>query len=268
MIKSSISRHGPVEIFRSQRKFWLVDAVPVNCYLIDGLLIDTSMRHARGELEEFLLRRTLRQCVLTHHHEDHSGNADYLQKRFGVPIFGAPMTKSILAEGVPVLPYQRLFFGKPEIAHLHKMEDMLSTDHYSFQMIPSPGHARDHQCLYEPDEGWLFAGDIYLNDKIKVFKSLESVSQQIRTIKRLLTLDFDVLFCAHNPRLQNGKQHLANKLAYLQDFEGQVQRSAKQGKSYRQIAKELDMREKWSFRLLSGGDVSLKNMIQSVLDEM
>lgn len=226
------------------------------------------MRHARKELGAFLREHTLRQCVLTHHHEDHSGNADWVQKEFKVPLFGSPMTLNIVAEGVPVLPYQRFFFGRPEIAHLHKMEDMLTTEHYTFQMLPSPGHARDHQCLYVAEEGWLFAGDIYIADKIKVFKSGESVGQQIRTIERLLQLDFEVLFCAHNPRFKHGKKHLANKLAFLQDFEERVKRSAQQGKNRRGIIQDLPMQENWPFRIMTAGDVSLKNMVQSVLDEM
>lgn len=268
MILSKSFSHGPVEIFRAQRKILGQKSIAVNCYLVDGLLIDTSLRHARKELGAFLTKRQIQQCVLTHHHEDHSGNADWVQKQFKVPLFGSPMTLNIMAEGVPVLPYQRLFFGRPEIAHLHKMEDMLTTEHYTFQMLPSPGHARDHQCLYVAEEGWLFAGDIYLADKTKVFKSGESVGQQIRTIERLLKLDFEVLFCAHNPRFTNGKQHLAHKLEYLQDFEEQVKRSAKQGKNNRQIIKDLAMKEYWLYRIMTAGDVSLKNMVQSVREEM
>lgn len=268
MIISKVFSHGPVEVFRAKRNSFGLKGVPVNCYLIDGLLIDTSLRHARKELGAFLGERTIRQCALTHHHEDHSGNAAWVQSQFEVPLFGSPMTLNIMAEGVPVFPYQRFFFGRPEIAHLHKMEDMLSTDHYTFQMLPSPGHARDHQCLYVEEEGWLFAGDIYLGDEIKVFKREESVGQQIRTIDRLLKLDFDVLYCAHNPRFENGKQHLANKLQYLQNFEGEVKRSAEQGKNTRQIIKDLPINENWSFRLMTAGDLSLKNMVESVVQEM
>ncbi|MFK7925517.1 MAG: MBL fold metallo-hydrolase [Bacteroidia bacterium] len=268
MILSKSFSHGPVEIFRAQRQILGQKTIAVNCYLIDGLLIDTSMRHARKELEGFLDARAIRQCVLTHHHEDHSGNADWVQKQYKIPLFGSPMTLNIMAEGVPVLPYQRLFFGRPEIAHLHKMEDMLTTEHYTFQMLPSPGHARDHQCLYVAEEGWLFAGDIYLADKIKFFKTGESISQQIRTIERLLKLDFELLFCAHNPQLKNGRQHLANKLDFLQNFEAEVKRSAQQGKSNRQIMQAVGIKENWPIRVMTSGDVSLKNMIDSVREEM
>lgn len=41
--------------------------------------------------------------------------------------------------------------------------DRLYTDRYRFAVLHTPGHSNDHICLLEPDEGWLFSGDLFLS---------------------------------------------------------------------------------------------------------
>ena len=68
----------------------------VNCYLLntkntDYLLIDTGASNKRKELNDILEREgcklgNLKLIVLTHGDFDHTGNASYLHKKYGVQI--------------------------------------------------------------------------------------------------------------------------------------------------------------------------------------
>jgi glyoxylase-like metal-dependent hydrolase (beta-lactamase superfamily II) len=70
----------------------------------------------------------------------------------------------------------------------------------------------------EKKQGWLFSGDLYLGERIKFFRADERFAEQIASLIKVLTLDFDTLFCAHNPCLKSGKQKIKNKLQFLEDL--------------------------------------------------
>jgi len=74
------------------------------------------------------------------------------------------------------------------------------------------GWVKDHTVYLEEENGRLFSGDLYLGDHIKYFRSDERLIDQITSLKKILKFDFDALFCAHNPRLENGRARLKNKL--------------------------------------------------------
>src|SRR5690348_7678152 len=43
-------------------------------YLVDGLLVDSGPPNLAREVSHLVRELGARQCVTTHHHEDHSGN--------------------------------------------------------------------------------------------------------------------------------------------------------------------------------------------------
>jgi len=78
--------------------------------------------------------------------------------------------------------------------------------------------------------------------------------------------DFDVLYCAHRPRLKNGKKHMQNKLDFLQSFVHTVQTLNKQGMSVNEIVQHLPVKESNGLKTFTFGNVSLKNMVLSVFN--
>lgn len=50
----------------------------VHIYAVDGMLVDTGPSRARGDLVLFFREQSISQVVLTHHHEDHTGNAPWM----------------------------------------------------------------------------------------------------------------------------------------------------------------------------------------------
>ncbi|MDN3437872.1 MBL fold metallo-hydrolase [Planococcus sp. APC 3900] len=65
-------------------------------YLVDGMLIDTGAEKLQKELEVFFTDHSFDQVVLTHHHEDHTGNTAWLQQHVEVPFFLHPLGMPII----------------------------------------------------------------------------------------------------------------------------------------------------------------------------
>ncbi|MDG2448061.1 MAG: MBL fold metallo-hydrolase [Saprospiraceae bacterium] len=239
----------------------------VYSYLIDGLLIDTGHPNIQKQFLDALDSESIDKCVITHHHEDHSGNANALQRKMDVEIFASPKCVNILRNPPRVSPIQHTTWGQNEKVELTSLdlESIVKTKKYTFDIIETPGHAEDMICLFESNEGWLFSGDNFVNTFINVFMDNENISEQIESLKKILRLDFDVLLCSHYPQFRNGKAHIRSKLNFLLDFYGRVSEEYQKGSDESEILKALEMK-KWGIaRILSLGKLSQVNMVRSVV---
>ncbi len=235
-------------------------------YLIDGLLIDTGHVHMRSDILDILSNHRIDQIVLTHHHEDHSGNINHVIRQHDAPAFASAQTIELMKDPPKISFAQHLSWGKYEPSdQLKPISKRVETDHYSFDVIPVPGHATDMIALHEPDEGWLFAGDLYVYHRIKYFMTPESMAEQINSLRRVIALNFEYLFCGHHPKHERGKEKLQKKLQFLEDFYGQVKHHYEQGLSARAIMKEIQLKESWSSYILTGGTITAINMVESVI---
>ncbi len=77
--------------------------------------------------------------------------------------------------------------------------------------------------------------------------------QQIKSIEKILSLDFEILFCSHNPQFKQGKKLLEKKLQFFQQFYQDVAELQHQDLNANQIFKKLNLKEKWKVRLMSLG---------------
>lgn len=73
-----------------------------------------------------------------------------------------------------------------------------------------------------PSEGWLFSGDAFIHERVRVFRRDEDFAATIAKLERLGALDFDVLFCAHRSRLTRGREAIRAKLEWLGGVEDGV----------------------------------------------
>ena len=241
----------------------------VHTYFIDGLLIDTGHSNMQKEIIACLRPLPIQQIFITHHHEDHNGNLKSLQQHFDCPTYAYPLCVDIMKQPPSITLAQWLTWGTTEAnTNIIPLSEVISTPNYSFQIIHTPGHAADMVCLYEASQGWLFSADLYVHDYIRFCMRAESVGQQIRSIKKVLRLDFDKLFCSHNPQMKAPKERLKVKLQFLEDFYGKVSTLHHKGYTPNAIFNDLRLKEAWQVRLLSGGELSAMNMVRSVvLDE-
>ena len=103
-------------------------------------------------------------------------------------------------------------------------------------------------------------------NKIKYFRGDEDFAKTISSLKTLLELDFDQLFCAHRPVPRGGKQKLKQKLDYLLSLEEKVRHLKSKGYSIKKIARDLLGPEGYGFFMITWGDVSRKNIVRSILE--
>ncbi len=131
-------------------------------------------------------------------------------------------------------------------------------------MIPihAPDHSKDHTIFYEKNHGWLFCGDLYLGSKIKYCRADENLIDTLKSLRETLRLDFDPLFCAHNPREHNGHLALKMKLEFLENFCGEVEHLLNSGLSPREIIKKMSHNEVRFVQMFTFGNVSFEQMIR------
>jgi len=61
-------------------------------YIFDDLMIDTGQSHMQKEVIEIAGDHKIKRIFLTHHHEDHSGNAAAIRRGYNATVFGHPST--------------------------------------------------------------------------------------------------------------------------------------------------------------------------------
>jgi glyoxylase-like metal-dependent hydrolase (beta-lactamase superfamily II) len=258
--------YGPVKALHMGRKLLGIFSplMSVRCYAVDGLLIDTGLLSKAKQVLKFARQQQIRQVVLTHHHEDHSGNAcSFVEQDY--PVLASQSTAELMQEGFDIHFYERVIWGSAPPTSLQILPDELQTEHYNFHVLPAPGHSFDQVVLYEADQGWLFSADAFIAERIKIFRADEDFAQTVSTLKSLLQLDFEQLFCAHRPVLKNGKKAMQRKLDYMLELEYKVNKLASQGYNLQRITQKTLGPEDAKMMFFTRGDVCKRNVVKSIL---
>lgn len=238
----------------------------VYLYLIGSLVIDTGQHHMQKYVRQAVSSEPIDAVLLSHFHEDHSGNAALIKEMHGAEVYAHPYGGRKLASGFDILPYQKLLFGKASPLETSPFPEKIQTGDYTLEVIHSPGHSKDHTVFFERQNGWLFSGDLYIGEKIQFFRSDEKIADQIDSLKKISQLDFDTIFCGHRPALENGKAKLLRKLHFLQDFHCRTGELAALGCSEREIIKTMRVKGDLPIRVFTMGNASFSHMVKSSLE--
>lgn len=194
-----VTAFGDVFRFDSARSIMGRGRYWTSAYLVDGLLIDTGCAYAAKELLDEL-EDPPEGILNTHSHEDHIGANGPLQRRCpdlvvrihpaGLPVIADPRVNQ------PLHPYRRLYWGWPEPSRGLPLAggETIRTENYAFEVLYTPGHSIDHVCFYEPNQGWLFSGDLYVGGREKALRIDYDIWKIIDSLKMVGHLPLTMLF--------------------------------------------------------------------------
>lgn len=260
-------RFGDVLGFNSGVSLFGPPLMTAWCYLIDGVMIDTGIRHLRLAIVDGVKEERPDFMLITHYHEDHSANAGVIRRTLGIPAYGNPLTVEKMRARFKLRPYQYLMWGQTDAVDLSPYATVYDTGRCRFRPVHTPGHSKDHTVYLEENSGSLFSGDLFLGERIKFFRADEYLGDQIISLKKVLTLDFDVLFCSHRALVANGKTALRHKLDFLENFSGSVRHLKNKGMNLSDIIRQLDTREDRMAKWFTLNNVSFANMVKSAYSE-
>ena len=238
----------------------------VAAYLIGGLLIDTGPEHTKHELMEAIATRKVDQVVNTHFHEDHIG-ADHLLVERGLPIYAHPESIPLIADGYPLMDYQRFVWGEPVWCKTTALPLVIETENFRFEPIETPGHSVGHIALYEPTRGWCFTGDIFARQDMKVIRPEESIPLTIDSFRKLIALPSErlMLFTSVGKVIEDGRTVLQATIDYLVNLAEKAQQAASQGADVAGIVESLFGGEH-PFSALTQNHYSAHNLAASLLE--
>lgn len=262
----TVKQEGPVTVYRMGRDIGRKVLYYVHAFLVEDVLIDSGTNRAWREFVAKLEGRDVSRLVNTHHHEDHTGNNRILQDRFGLTILAHQDALHYLeAPGdLNLRLYQRIVWDWPAPSRGTPAGTTISTEHYTFSVIPAPGHSPDHICLHEASQGWLFTGDLFCGRKFKYLRKDEDYHTIISSLKQLAELDFDTIFCCLLGVVTDAKPALMQKIEVMEALRDRAEALHAQGLSGREIRRQLLGNESFMF-YLSGGHYGLQNTIDSIL---
>ena len=252
-------------VLRMARTYRGREILPVYCYAVGGTLVDTGISSVGDEVEEAARRAKVERVVLTHHHEDHSGNAARIAA-LGAEVLATAPGVRLVAHDLPRRFYQHVLWGEADPVSAREVPAEVPLGRLTARVVPASGHAVDQLALHVPERGWLLSGDAFAAERVKVFRGDEDFHESCATLERFLGLDFDALLCAHRPRFTGGKEAIRAKLAWLRELEGRVKEARGKGRSVRRIVRELGIEPSSAFFVITFGDVTTANLVRSILD--
>lgn len=241
-------------------------------YYVDGLLIDTGCAHTAINLRKHLQEKELIIIINTHSHEDHIGANGVLKKeRKGINLLAHPLALPVLAkprETQRLQLYRQVFWGWPKPSQAQAVQDgeWITTPRYRFQVIYTPGHSPDHLCIYEPDKGWLFTGDLFVGGRDRGVVVGCDIWQMIASLKKVSKLPLTRMFPGSARTRDNPHDDLSARINYLDETGERVLVLHKKGRSVNAIAREV-FGGPMLIEFITRGHFSRRNLVLSYLNK-
>ncbi|MFS0575681.1 MBL fold metallo-hydrolase [Sporosarcina sp. 179-K 3D1 HS] len=233
-------------------------------FLVDGMLIDTGPQRFESELIPFYQKASFDLVTLTHSHEDHSGNAPWIQENLKVPIYVHSNGIAVCSQPTPYPKYRQDTWGTRREFKALPVSSSIQSREKEWEVIYTPGHADDHISLFHRGTGTLFTGDLFISPKTKVIMRSESIPQTMASIRNLLTYDFGSMFCCHAGYLPDGKMKMKEKLEYLEGICEEVKTLYEKGHSITEID-QLIFGKKYPITAISEGEWDSLHIVTSIV---
>jgi glyoxylase-like metal-dependent hydrolase (beta-lactamase superfamily II) len=230
----------------------------VSAYLTRGILIDLGFPAVWGEFAEFIDDARPVGAIITHHHEDHGGNAELAARR-GLPLAASEATLALLRGGEPIDLHRRIIWGTPK--RLTSPVQPLASD--ALHLIPTPGHASDHHVVWDAERETLFAGDLFLSVKVRAAHPGEDPRELARSVRTAAALRPKRMFDAHRGLVPDPVNALLAKADWLDETIATIERHVAEGWGDRAITRAVLGRED-AAHYVSRGAMSKINLVRAV----
>lgn len=201
-----------------------------NVYLINSRFLIDAGFISKQYAEELYERTNVKDVLITHHHIDHVGlvfwkeiNA-YMNKKEVKFLNMYVNPKSFFKPYIDWINKYAIGFEfiRPLVGALtgestrQKIEvkakiNYLNDEIFGLDVIFTPGHSPGHVCFYK--DKVLFSGDLILSDTTTHVGYYPSYSDnpmkdQIESLKRILNLEIDTIYPAHEKVIRNPKKRI------------------------------------------------------------
>jgi glyoxylase-like metal-dependent hydrolase (beta-lactamase superfamily II) len=224
----------------------------------DGVLIDTGIPATQREFEALLDSAAVRGVMLTHHHEDHAGNAELVARR-GIPLWIAPDTLPLITTVERIRAYRR--YTWTPMAPLRSAVVKFESD--AMVAIPTPGHCADHYAIWEPGTRTLFSGDLFLGVAVRIAHHDEDPWKLVESLERAAALEPVRMFDAHRGLVPDAAAALRAKAEWTRQLIATIAEHMANGESDARILKSVMGGESLT-GYASGGEYSRRNFIRNV----
>lgn len=192
----------------------------INCYIIEGVLVDSGIRSSYSSVKKAIQKIPVYQHVLTHAHPDHQGCSDQICAEFGIPLLCHPNEVFRTETGMVTNDYptpqhwiaklqQKFWAGQG-----HKVQRTLVENDSigNFRVIETPGHSAGHISLFRERDGVLIIGDVATNMNLlttipglwlppNIFTSDQH--RNIKSLQKLAALNPSIICFGHGPVMRN-----------------------------------------------------------------
>jgi len=159
-------------------------------------------------LDEILEMFMVERILLTHHHHDHIGGVEAIQKTTGAKIAAHPATRDKV---------------KFEVSELLDEGSVVDTDSGFWKVLHTPGHADGHIVLFNGGLSAMVAGDMVSGlSSILLDPPEGELGQYLASLERMRTLSPELLLPAHGPVITDGTAFLAETIAHRHSRSTQI----------------------------------------------
>ncbi|MBQ0141056.1 MAG: MBL fold metallo-hydrolase [Kurthia sp.] len=245
-----------------------INGVKLNVYsfLIDHTLIDSGSQTLLEDFQPWFKKQRIDQVFITHNHEDHTGGVTWLQQEKGIPVFIHPdsVEKCKSLEETPV--YRQLTWGSRGAFIAQPFSVKMTSENYTWDIIETLGHTQDHLSFYCREKKILFTGDLFVLPHTKAILNSENMQDTLASLRKVLTFDFEAIYCCHAGYLKNGRAMIIEKINYLEKILAKSKDLKEQGLTIEEITAQI-FPKKYAIEQFSKGEWGSKYIVNSLLND-